>query len=118
MLSDELGTILVEPVGDEHGNIVHPCITRCSRQQDPVVILGDLDERLDPRTFSHKTLLIEDEEVILIVDILPEIVPAVDGQDLLDIQSLTSGFTLPVKSVALLGGSDHDKTLRRFVLQV
>src|SRR4051812_48350306 len=79
MLSLELRSVLVEAIGDEDWNIIHPGVARSSAQEDPVVVRSDLQKCLHPVAASYQPLLVEDEECILYVLVLVNVVPAVDG---------------------------------------
>lgn len=77
----ERGTVLVEPIRNEHRYIVEPRISRCCTQQDPVIPLRNPEETLRPCATPNQTLLIEYEEAVLSVLVLPDVVPRVDGVD-------------------------------------
>lgn len=81
MLALELSAILVEAVRHEHGNVIHPRITRRRRQQDPVIVLDDLQELGGPLSTTNQSLLVKYEERSLNVSVLGDVVPAVDGDD-------------------------------------
>src|SRR5690348_12781304 len=78
MMSLKFGTILVEPICNEHGDIVQPRISRCRTEKYPVIILRYLQERLCPWTAANETLLIKNKESVTDVLILVNIVPTVN----------------------------------------
>lgn len=103
MTTCEFGTRLVEPVGDEERYVVHPSVTRCGTEKDPLVFLGDPEKRLDPRSMSHDPLLIEDEECVSDVLVGVQVLPGVDDRCYPE----EPGFLLPVPGVAFLRCCNH-----------
>src|SRR5690606_8567093 len=55
----ELRLVLVEAVRKKYREIVHPHIARCSREQDPVVLFGNLEEGLHPCSIPDETLFVK-----------------------------------------------------------
>src|SRR5689334_8181180 len=64
VLVDEVCLELVPAVSDEHRDVVHPRVAWRATEQNPLVMLGDLDKRLRPGPISNDSLLVEDEERI------------------------------------------------------
>jgi hypothetical protein len=81
VFSLELGTILIEAVGDEHGNIVHPCVTRRSGQKDPAVLFRKTQELLRPLSRSDESLFVEDEEGVFDVGVLSDVLPGINSEN-------------------------------------
>lgn len=79
MLCDELSTVAIEAMCYEDGDIVHPRIGRRSGEKDPLIGFSDLVERLYPWSSTDYLLLIKNEECVFNIDILLDVVPAVDG---------------------------------------
>src|SRR5690606_7513182 len=73
----ELRLVLVEAVRKKYREIVHPHIARCSREQDPVVLFGNLEEGLHPCSIPDETLFVKYEERILDFCVLGDVVPGV-----------------------------------------
>ena len=78
MLLVEVRAVPVEPVSEKHRNVIHPCVARCCGQEDPFVVLRDLEETLDPYSLTDHPLLVEYKERVLDVGVLRDAVPAVD----------------------------------------
>ena len=78
MATNELCPVLIEAISDEYWDIVHPVVPRGGRQHDPLIVLGDPKEGLNPRTTSHQSLLIEDKEGICNVLVIRDVVPRID----------------------------------------
>src|SRR4029077_135284 len=102
MLPQELRPRPVEAVRQEDGDIVHPGIPGSRAQQNPVVVLRDLQEGLLPCARPHDPLLIEDEERVLNVLVGLDVVPGVD----LGEQAEEPRLSLPVPGVPLLRRRD------------
>lgn len=68
--TDELRTILVIPVSNEDGNIVHPDVAWRSAEKNPLVSPGNSYERLCPGSTTHNTLFVKYEERILNLRVL------------------------------------------------
>ena len=79
MASFELAFVLVEAVGDEHRNIVAPCIAGRGTEQNPCAVPGYGDEGLRPGAPADHPLLVEYEDRTRFVRILGDIVPGIDG---------------------------------------
>src|SRR5690606_15733468 len=96
----------------------------CSAQHDPVVELGDLDERLDPSTGTDQSLLVEDEERILHIHVLRDVVPGVYGEDSVRCgvpgraYAERCGLSRPVELVTLTSRCDHVQILRGLSFKV
>jgi hypothetical protein len=124
VLTNEVSPVLEEPVGDEDRNVVHPRVSGRSGQQDPGVVLHDLEERLDPFSATNQSLLVEDEDGTLNVRVLVQIVPRIDRENTADrfVGVLTyrhSGkLFLPVLAISLTRRGDDVDVLVRMVLQV
>lgn len=105
VLPAELRDVLVPAVGDEHRRVVRPRITRGGAQENPRVRLSDLVEVLHPSARPHQPLLIKDEELVLAIDIVTDLVPALY---LNPVHGYTRerGFVLPVPGVPLLRSRD------------
>ncbi len=74
VLSLELGTVLVETVGQEERNIILRDVTGCSAQHDPLVLQGHFDKRLRPSSRPNDTLLVKYDERVLDVIVLGHVV--------------------------------------------
>lgn len=113
MFANERRAILVETVGKKHRDVVKPCVTRSGTKQDPLVLLGDVDEAFDPCSVSDDSLFVEDEEGVLNIVVPPEIVPRIHSQFYTGWRSLSQSadseldcLPLPVVGVSLLGCRD------------
>lgn len=122
VLALEVCLVLDESIGLEHWYVVRPSVRWRCRQQDPSVVLGDLVERLDPLSTPDKVLLIENEEAPHDVDVLLDVVPAVDRHSNLTRLVLADGefrqFLFPFQRITLLGGGDDEQRGGFVVLQV
>ena len=122
MLLIELGSISIESIGDEDGDVVAPRISRCRREKDPGIVLCDFEEGLDPGSVPNDTLLIEDEEGIFNLRILFNIVPRIDYDLVLVVIAFRISrkqkgqeFLVPFVSISLSSCGDDVKIHRRFV---
>ena len=109
----ELTFVLVEPIGDEHGHVVAPRVSRSRGQQYPSVMLGDLEERLGPRTIADDTLLVEYKERVLDIGVLLDVVPRIHGDGdathervLAGGQSEFDEFVAPFTGITFTGRGD------------
>ena len=116
VLTSELSDVLVPPVGYEHGCVVRPRVAWCGAEQDPVILFGDLVERLDPCTSTHQTLLVEYEELAFVVHELVDLVPRGD-LDVVHRDQQLGRFLLPRPGVANLCCCDNDDLTVRLFLQ-
>ena len=78
MLVNEVGLVSVEPICDEDGDVILPGIPRGSRQQDPLVLLGDFQECLRPSPIADDSLLVKYKEAVFHIFVLGDVVPRVD----------------------------------------
>src|SRR5690606_38738926 len=123
---DELRTILVETVGNEDRNIVHPSVAWSGTQEYPGVLLlrlGHVDERFRPGTRTYQALLVHDQKCTTDALILGNVVVRVHLKaackrpcDVPDTE--TDELLLPIQGVAFLCRSENVDVLRRFLLDV
>ena len=125
MLLVEVCSVLVQPVGQEHGNIVAPGVARCSAKQNPPVPLGDLQESLHPGAAAHYSLLVKYEEGVLHLLILADVVPAIHHHFVviqvllrMDGQQICAQLLLPLHGVPLPGGGNDVEVGRLLHLSV
>ena len=78
MVSIELRPVLEETVGDEYWYVIHPRVSRCSGQKDPLVALRYFYETFHPSSVTDHTLFVEYKKRILHVGVLSDVVPAID----------------------------------------
>ena len=64
MLVIEVFPVAVEPIGNEHGDIIRPAVPGGGTEQNPLVILRDFVERLHPCALSNDSLLVKYKERI------------------------------------------------------
>lgn len=109
----ELPFVLVEPIGDEHGHVVAPRVSRSRGQQYPSIMLGDLQERLGPRTIADDTLLVKYKERVLDIGVLLDVVPRIHGHGdathervLAGGQSEFDEFVAPFTGITFAGRGD------------
>lgn len=50
VLSEELGSVLIETVGHEYWDVVEPSVARSCREQYPLILTSNLEKRPCPRT--------------------------------------------------------------------
>src|SRR5690606_23698622 len=74
----KLSLVCIKPIGHEYRTIVHPDVTGRCRQQNPLVVLSQLVERLYPCSRAYQTLLIEDDKGIFDFCIFGYIIPGVN----------------------------------------
>src|SRR5436190_584904 len=124
VLAFELGSILVEPIGNKNGDVIHPCVTRCSREHDPVVHLCDLQKCFDPSSRSYQALFVEYEKGIRASDILTQIVPAVYDHATVERRVPCfpdyplCGLVLPITRISFLRCRDYNQILRLITIHV
>ena len=77
MLIVEVRPISIEPIGNEHGDIICPAVPGGGTEQNPIVILGDFVERLHPCALSNDSLLVKYKERILHSNVFSDVVPGI-----------------------------------------
>ena len=77
MLVVEVRSVSIEPIGDEHRDIIRPAVPGGGAEQNPLVILRNFVERFHPCAFSNDSLLVKYKERILYANILSNIVPGI-----------------------------------------
>jgi hypothetical protein len=78
MIPLELGSVLVEAVRDENGDIVKPGVSGRGTEEYPAVSLGDSEEKLTPLSRTNQSLLIEDEKRAFNISKSSDVIPAID----------------------------------------
>lgn len=78
MLVDEVGLVSIEPIRDKDWDVILPGIPRGSRQQNPLVLLGDFQECLRPSSIADDSLLVKYKEAVFHIFVLGNVVPRVD----------------------------------------
>lgn len=109
----ELPFVLVEPIGDEHRHVIAPRVSRSRGQQYPSVALGDLEERLGPRTIADDALFVKYKERVLDIGVLLDVVPRIHGDGdathervLACSQSEFDEFVTPFTGITFAGRGD------------
>lgn len=116
--------ILDESVSAEDGHVIEPSVAWSCRKHDPVIVLGNLIECLNPGTSSDKSLLVEDEEGIFTLLVLVDVVPGVNlygcshGGFRVSCHPNLHEDVLPIELIALLGCGDDNNIPGCFVLKV
>ena len=108
MLVVEVCPVAVEPIGDEHRDIIRPAVPGGGTEQYPLVILRNFVERFHPCALSNDPLLVKYKEYVRNRCILPDIVPGIND-DLIFIgidfrvnrEKEGRKLTLPFQSISL-----------------
>jgi hypothetical protein len=120
----ELRKIFDESIGPKDGHVIKPSVPRSCRKHDPVIVLGNLIECLNPGTSSDKSLLVEDEESIFALLVLVDVVPGVNlydcshGRVWVSCHPNLHEDVLPIELIALLSRGDDNDVPWCFVLKV
>jgi hypothetical protein len=74
VVPNEFGSVLKEAISNEYRTVVHPVVTWCGGQHNPLIGFRNFNEGLNPSACTHQSLFIEYEEGIFYIRILLDVV--------------------------------------------
>ena len=113
MLVNEVCLVAVKLIGNEDRNVVLPCVSRCCRQQNPIICLGDFEKCFCPGSIANHPLLVKYKEGVFNFRILSDVVPGIHNHSILVVVAVLmsreeerSQFPLPLTGIPFPGGGD------------